>query len=101
MHRPVLAPRLGGVGVCSGDSGPTWQTDDWSLLNLETDSTLSTRILRIKKRMKYSEYKCPGGETDGAGSGAATPTQLNPIQRKKKPKRRSTGVVNLEMEVSG
>ena len=51
--------------------------------------------------MKYSEYKCTGGETDGAGSGAATPTQLNPIQRKKKPKRRSTGVVNLEMEVSG
>ena len=39
-------------------------------------------------------------DSEGGGSGAATPTQLNPIQRKKKPKRRSTGVVNLEMDVS-
>ena len=38
------------------------------------------------------------GENEGSTSG--TPTQLNPIQRKKKPKRRSTGVVNLEIEVS-
>ena len=37
------------------------------------------------------------GENEGSSSG--TPTQLNPIQRKKKPKRRSTGVVNLEIEV--
>jgi len=36
------------------------------------------------------------GENEGSSSG--TPTQLNPIQRKKKPKRRSTGVVNLEIE---
>ena len=52
---PCPRPPPGGVGVCSDDSGPTWQTDDWSLLNLETESTLSTRIWRIKKRMKYSE----------------------------------------------
>ena len=37
---------------------------------------------------------------ENEGSSAGTPTQLNPIQRKKKPKRRSTGVVNLEIEVS-
>jgi len=35
---------------------------------------------------------------ENEGSSAGTPTQLNPIQRKKKPKRRSTGVVNLEIE---
>jgi len=35
------------------------------------------------------------GENEGS---SGTPTQLNPIQRKKKPKRRSTGVVNLEIE---
>ena len=51
---PCPRPPPAGVGVCSDDSGPTWQTDDWSLLNLETESTLSTRIWRIKKRMKYS-----------------------------------------------
>jgi len=37
-------------------------------------------------------------DSEGGGSGAATPTQLNPVQRKKKPKRRSTGVVNLELD---
>ena len=44
----------------------------------------------------------PGTDSDvgGAGSGAATPTQLNPVTRKKKPKRRSTGVVNLDIDVS-
>ena len=36
----------------------------------------------------------------GPGSGAATPTTLNPAQRKKKPKRRSTGVVNIDFDVS-
>ena len=44
------------------------------------------------------------GENEGSCSGTAgtgTPTQLNPIQRKKKPKRRSTGVVNIEIEVRG
>ena len=39
-------------------------------------------------------------DSEGGGSGCATPTQLNPVQRKKKPKRRSTGVVNLELDVS-
>jgi len=37
-------------------------------------------------------------DSEGGGSGCATPTQLNPVQRKKKPKRRSTGVVNLELD---
>ena len=42
-----------------------------------------------------------GGEVEsGPGSGAATPTTLNPAQRKKKPKRRSTGVVNIDFDVS-
>merc|ERR1719334_2679523 len=36
------------------------------------------------------------GETEGSTSG--TPTQLTAIQRKKKPKRRSTGVVQLELD---
>jgi len=40
-----------------------------------------------------------GGEVEsGPGSGAATPTTLNPAQRKKKPKRRSTGVVNIDFD---
>jgi len=34
----------------------------------------------------------------GTNSGANTPTQPRSIQKKKKPKRRSTGVVNLEMD---
>eukprot|EP00092_Neocalanus_flemingeri_P000924 GFUD01000982.1.p1 GENE.GFUD01000982.1~~GFUD01000982.1.p1 ORF type:complete len:982 (-),score=279.49 GFUD01000982.1:765-3710(-) len=37
-----------------------------------------------------------GGESEGSTSG--TPTQLTAIQRKKKPKRRSTGVVQLELD---
>jgi len=36
------------------------------------------------------------GESEGSTSG--TPTQLTAIQRKKKPKRRSTGVVQLELD---
>merc|ERR1712106_547515 len=36
------------------------------------------------------------GESEGSTSG--TPTQLTSIQRKKKPKRRSTGVVQLELD---
>jgi len=36
------------------------------------------------------------GENEGSTSG--TPTQLTAIQRKKKPKRRSTGVVQLELD---
>merc|ERR1712106_721604 len=36
------------------------------------------------------------GESEGSTSG--TPTQLTSIQRKKKPKRRSTGAVQLELD---
>ena len=49
-----------------------------------------------------NNFHFSGTDSDvgGAGSGAATPTQLNPVTRKKKPKRRSTGVVNLDIDVS-
>ena len=42
----------------------------------------------------------PGGEAEGGGSGVTTPTPRTPAQRKKKPKRRSTGVVNIDFDVS-
>jgi len=56
----------------------------------------SVREQRHSVHVPHSASASTPGENEGSTSG--TPTQLTAIQRKKKPKRRSTGVVQLELD---
>jgi len=77
-----------------------------SSLGQSPDRNLRSRLeagpgMREQRHSVHVVTSSPSSAADkgeNEGSSAGTPTQLNPIQRKKKPKRRSTGVVNLEIE---
>jgi len=61
-------------------------------------SRLDPASVREQRHSVHVPNPAPSTHGESEGSTSGTPTQLTAIQRKKKPKRRSTGVVQLELD---